>query len=169
MQAIVSDVRDGRRHCVLVAADEPNKPRSAVPPVTGGDPAEIAAALEESWPDHPEWVDMLTAILQDEPMGPTYGWFRTAVAQTRFDWESTRKRYDRDGDGRIARVEFPGSDADFARLDRDRDTALTAADFDFSASALAPSPGSMLFFRARSRRQRQDHARRARRVLPGER
>ena len=44
---------------------------------------------KESWPDHPEWVDMLTAILQDEPMSSTYGWFRTAVAQTRFDWAAT--------------------------------------------------------------------------------
>ena len=48
--------------------------------------------------------------------------------------------YDRDGDGRVARAEFPGSDADFDRLDRDRDGSLTAADFDFSAHALAPSP-----------------------------
>ena len=60
---------------------------------------------------------------------------------------STRKRYDRDGDGRIARAEFPGGDADFARLDRDHDKSLTAADFDFSASALAPSPGAMVFSR----------------------
>ena len=112
-----------------------------------GDAAEVAAALEESWPDHPEWVDMLSAILQDEPMSATYGWFRTAVAQTRFDWASTRKRYDRDGDGRIARAEFSGGDADFARLDRDHDKALTAADFDFSGSALAPSTGAMVFFR----------------------
>ena len=131
----------------LVAADEPAKLSSSPPITSGSEAADVAAALEESWPDHPEWVDMLAAILQDEPMGPTYGWFRTAVAQTRFDWQSTRKRYDRDGDGRIARAEFPGSDADFARLDHDRDKSLTAADFDFSASALAPSPGAMIFSR----------------------
>ena len=47
---------------------------------------EATQALEESWPEHPEWVDMLTDILQSKPMGPDYGWFRTAVAQTRFDW-----------------------------------------------------------------------------------
>lgn len=130
-----------------VAADEPNKARSSAPPRASADPTDVVAALDESWPDHPEWVDMLTAILSDEPMSPNYGWFRTAVAQTRFDWASTRKRYDRDGDGRIGRTEFPGSDADFARLDHDHDQALTAADFDFSSSALAPSTGSMLFFR----------------------
>jgi thiol-disulfide isomerase/thioredoxin len=127
----------------IVGADEPKKP----PALGGGEAAEVAAALQESWPEHPEWVDMLTAILQDEPMSSSYGWFKTAVAQTRFDWKSTLKRYDRDGDGRVARAEFPGSDADFARLDRDQDKSLTAKEFDFSESALAPSTGAMVFFR----------------------
>ena len=63
--------------------------------------AEVAQALRESWPDHPEWVDMLADILEEEPMGPDFGWFRTAVTQTRFDWDSTRNAYDRDGDGRV--------------------------------------------------------------------
>ena len=108
----------------------------------------MAEALKDSWPDHPEWVDMLTGILEDEPMGPNFGWFRTAVAQTRFDWDSTKKRFDRNGDARIVRQEFPGTDLDFARLDRDHDKALTAADFDFSGSALTPSPGAMVFSRA---------------------
>ncbi len=67
----------------------------------------MAEALRDAWPDHPEWVDMLTAILDDEPMGPKFGWFRTAVAQNRFDWESTRKRLDHDGNGRIARAGIP--------------------------------------------------------------
>jgi hypothetical protein len=48
----------------------------------------------------------------------------------------------------VTRREFPGDDADFARLDRDRDKALTAADFDFSVNALASSPGAMVFMRA---------------------
>jgi hypothetical protein len=60
----------------------------------------VAAALRESWPDHPEWVDMLTGILEEEPMGPDFGWFRRAKTQTRFDWESTRERLDRNRDGR---------------------------------------------------------------------
>jgi thiol-disulfide isomerase/thioredoxin len=137
----------GAAALALVAADDPRKPPSSPPPAGGGEAAEVAQALQEAWPDHPEWVDMLTAILQDEPMSSNYGWFRTAVAQTRFDWESSRKRYDRDGNSRIDRTEFPGSDGDFARLDRDRDKALTAADFDFSASSLAPSPGAIVFSR----------------------
>ena len=93
----------GMTLAVLVAADEPAKPPRPPAQPPGGEAAEVAQALKESWPDHPEWVDMLTAILQDEPMSSTYGWFRTAVAQTRFDWEASRKRYDGNGDGRVAR------------------------------------------------------------------
>jgi hypothetical protein len=133
-----------------VAAQESPK-RAAPPAQSQSDSAsDVVKALNESWPEHPEWVDMLVAILNDEPMSPNFGWFRTAVAQTRFDWAATRKLYDRDGDGRIARSEFPGDDADFSRLDRDHDKALSAPDFDFSGSSLASSPGSMLFMRADS-------------------
>ena len=134
----------------LVAADEPGKPPRQPAQAGGGEAADVAQALKESWPDHPEWVDMLVAILDDEPMGTNFGWFRTAVAQTRFDWAASRKRFDRNGDGRVARGEFPGGDGDFSRLDRDHDQALTVADFDFSGSALSSSPGSMLFLVADS-------------------
>jgi thiol-disulfide isomerase/thioredoxin len=129
----------------LVAADDPKKPPGTA---AKSEAEQVAEALKDSWPDHPEWVDMLTGILEDEPMGPNFGWFRTAVAQTRFDWDSTKKRFDRNGDARVVRQEFPGTDPDFARLDRDHDKALTAADFDFSGSALMPSPGAMVFSRA---------------------
>ena len=108
----------------------------------------VARALEESWPERPEWVDMLADILQGSQLGPTTGGSARAVAQTRFDWKATCKRLDRNGDGRITREEFSGSDPDFARLDRDRDRVLTEADFDFSPHALTPSPGAMLFSRA---------------------
>jgi Iodothyronine deiodinase/EF hand len=132
----------------LIAADDPRKPSASPAEAHQREAAEIAEALRESWPDHPEWVDMLTGILDDEPMGPEFGWFRTAKTQTRFDWTATRRRFDRDNDGRVTKKEWPGSGADFAHLDRDHDGALAPADFDFSGSALAPSPGSMLFMRA---------------------
>jgi thiol-disulfide isomerase/thioredoxin len=105
-------------------------------------------ALAEAWPERPEWLDMYTDILQGSQLGPNDGWFRRAVAQTRFGWDATRKRFDRDGDGKVARAEFSGDNADFAHLDRDHDRALTRGDFDFSAHALAPSPGAMIFQRA---------------------
>ena len=132
----------------LAAADEPKPPTASGAKGPGSEAAEIARALEQSWPDRPEWLDMYTAILADEPMGSNFGWFRTAVTQTRFGWDATRKQYDHDADGRITRKEFPGGDADFARLDRDHDGSLGKSDFDFSMSYSAPSPGGMLFSRA---------------------
>jgi hypothetical protein len=125
------------------AADGPQKPpENKLPPARA-----VQGVLEKAWPDQPEWVAMLTDILQGSQLGPTDGWFRKAFAQTRFDWHATRSKYDKDGDGKIARSEFPGSDVDFMRLDRDRDRDLTPADFDFSAHALTASPGLMLFYR----------------------
>jgi hypothetical protein len=131
----------------LAAAEEPKPPATPTGAPAGGQAEEISKVLQEAWPDRPEWLDMYTAILDDQAMGPKYGWFRTAVTQTRFDWDATRKRFDRDGDSRIARKEFPGRDADFVRLDRDRDGALTQADFDFSSSDSPPPPGTFVFSR----------------------
>jgi hypothetical protein len=104
--------------------------------------------VQATWPDSPEWVAMLIDILKGSQLGPGEGWFKKAVAQTRYDWANARRRLDRDHDGRIERGEFPGADADFARLDRDRDGALRERDFDFSAHALTPSPGMMVFYAA---------------------
>ena len=104
--------------------------------------------LEKSWPDHPEWAARLVDILSGSQLGPGEGWFKKAVAQTRFPWEAAKSTFDKDGDGSISRTEFAGQDRDFARLDRDRDGVLTAPDFDFSPHALTPSPGMMLFYMA---------------------
>ncbi len=111
-------------------------------------PVQAPETSASSWPDRPEWLDMYTDILQGSQLGPQDGWFRRAVSQTRFDWPSTLKRYDRDADGTISRGEFLGNDADFARLDRDHDRVLTKSDFDFSAHALTPSTGAMIFMSA---------------------
>lgn len=108
----------------------------------------LSAHLKSACPDHPEWLAMFADILRGSQLGPEDGWFPKAVAQTRFGWPATRARFDRDGDGEIAREEFPGSGPDFERLDRDHDKFLTPADFDWSAHALAPSPGAMLYYRA---------------------
>lgn len=138
---------------ILFALGAPSHGQDARPtPTRTSAPNEEAVlkALAESWPDRPEWLDMYTAILQGSRMGPNDGWFRRSVGQTRLTWGATRKRFDRDGNGQVTRGEFPGSDADFARLDRDRDGALTQTDFDFSAHALTSSPGAYLFFQADS-------------------
>jgi hypothetical protein len=125
-------------------ADDP-KPSAPAPLLT---PAQsIDRALAEAWPDRPEWLDMFTDIIQGSQLGPNDGWFRRALAQTRFGWKPALKRFDHDADDTIARAEFPGSDDDFRRLDRNHDGALTGDDFDFSPHALTPSPGAMLFYR----------------------
>ena len=125
------------------AADDP--PPSPAQP---GPPPAKAQATPGLRPDRPEWADMLADILQGSQLGPGEGWFRTAVAQTRFTWEATRADRDRDADGVISRAEWGGPAADFARLDRDHDGVLAAPDFDFAPHALAPSPGAQLFYRA---------------------
>ena len=108
----------------------------------------LLGRVQATWPNPPEWVAMLIDILKGSQLGPGEGWFKTAVAHTRYDWGNARGRLDRDRDGRIERAEFPGADVDFARLDRDHDGVLGERDFDFSAHALTPSPGMMVFYAA---------------------
>jgi len=122
-------------------------PPSAQPAQAPADDHEVVLkALAEAWPERPEWLDMFADILNGSQLGPNDGWFRRAVSSTRFDWKWACGKYDADADGVIARKEFTGSDADFARLDRNGDKVLTSADFDFSDHALVPTPG-MAFFR----------------------
>ncbi|MHC5539950.1 deiodinase family protein, partial [Singulisphaera rosea] len=104
--------------------------------------------LESRWPGHPEWVAMFVDILSGSQLGPEDGWFRKAVAQTRFDWKRLASRFDRDADGAISREEFAGPATDFDRLDRDHDGVISPPDLDFSAHALTPSPGLMAFYQA---------------------
>jgi Ca2+-binding EF-hand superfamily protein/thiol-disulfide isomerase/thioredoxin len=130
------------------AAQEPKSGPVSPTGAASTEAVEIGRALREAWPERPEWLDMYTAILDDEEMGPQYGWFRTAVTQSRYGWDATSKRLDKDGDGKIARKEYPGRDADFARLDRDRDGSISKDDFDRTSAPSSPSPGLMLFSRA---------------------
>jgi Iodothyronine deiodinase/EF hand len=132
----------------LTAADPPARQGSASSaPARQG--LSGAAFLEKAWPDHPEWLAMLADILvKGERMSGRDGWFRKGVAQTRFDWSRTRAGLDKDGDELISRTEFCGPDADFARLDRNRDGALTAPDFDFATATAGAQAASLLFGRA---------------------
>jgi Iodothyronine deiodinase/EF hand len=134
---------------MLASAARADEPPAQTKPGRAPAPRTLRATdvLEKVWPSHPEWVAMLADILQGSRLGPGEGWFKKAVAQTRYDWASTRSRLDKDGDGTICRDEFPGSDRDFARLDRNHDGTLTEPDFDFSPHALTPSPGASLFYR----------------------
>jgi thiol-disulfide isomerase/thioredoxin len=104
--------------------------------------------FKTAWPDPPESVAMLMDILAGSQLGPGEGWFKKAVAQTRYGWQVSKNRFDTNHDGRITPEEFAGPIADFSRLDRDHDGSLSASDFDFTPHALVPSPGAMLFMMA---------------------
>lgn len=110
------------------------------------EPPRAVEVLETVWPEHPEWVAMFVDILQGSELGPDDGWFRKAKARSRYDWKGASSQFDSDKDSRIERPEFPGPDADFARLDRDGDGVLTETDFDFSPHALTRTAGLMLFY-----------------------
>src|SRR5690349_14082388 len=43
--------------------------------------------VRAAWPDPPEWAAMLLDILEGSQLGPGEGWFKKAVAQTRYGWE----------------------------------------------------------------------------------
>ena len=54
------------------------------------------------------------------------------TGESRFDWKWVVAQYDKDGDKTVTRKEFPGTAANFARLDQTRDGVLTVEDFDWS-------------------------------------
>ena len=86
----------------------------------------LGEALDRSWPRRPEWAEMAIAILKDEPLDAGTGWFRKA--EKKHDWRWTLKRFDADDDRDVERDELPGPGVFFERLDRDRDSVLTAGD-----------------------------------------
>ena len=56
----------------------------------------------------------------------------TRTGKSRYDWKWLAERFDKNGDGRIARSEVPLAREDFNRLDQTWDGALTDADFEWS-------------------------------------
>jgi hypothetical protein len=77
-----------------------------------------------------EFVEMLSAIVNDEEIGPGAGWFHPS--QSLYSWKQLAERLDADHDDAITPEEFTGPRELFDRLDRDGDGRLTAADFDWS-------------------------------------
>ena len=105
-------------------------PRGRAPGIARGAAARPGPTefLEKVWPGYPEWLAMLGEILAGNQVDPKAGWYVKGVARSRFDWATVRDRFDRDRDGKVARGEFPGPEADFRRLDRDGDAHLTEFD-----------------------------------------
>lgn len=103
--------------------------------------------LERELPKDSEGRAMLDDIVKGSRLSPGDGWFRIAVSQTRFDWKKVAARYDQNGDKLIARDEFPGSDADFQRLDRDHSGAVQEHDLNWSDPNMSRAPGAFVFMR----------------------
>ena len=80
-----------------------------------------------------EGVEMVLAIAAGSQMGPGEGWFHGS--QSRYSWSWLADRCNGDKQGKITRKDFPGGDALFDRLDRNRDGVLTADDFDWSENS----------------------------------
>jgi hypothetical protein len=78
----------------------------------------------------PEAAEMLLAIAKGSQMGPGDGWFHPS--QSRYDWKWLAARHGVKPTDAIPRDKFLGSEALFARLDRNKDGVLRADDFDWS-------------------------------------
>jgi hypothetical protein len=115
-----------------------------VPPLTE-EGQRIAEELARTLPEGSEARAMYDDILKGSQLSANDGWFRLAVAQTRFDWPAVKARYDQDGDDAVSAEEFGGPAEDFARLDRDGDGKVTEADLNWKDSSRGPDPASMLF------------------------
>jgi thiol-disulfide isomerase/thioredoxin len=95
--------------------------------------AAAAAVLESAYQGTrpPESVRMLIAILRGSRMGPGDGWF--GPADTRYSWQWLAGRCGVEPARRgIPRDRFRGPAALFARLDRNKDGAITPDDLDWS-------------------------------------
>ncbi|MBA3313268.1 MAG: deiodinase family protein [Planctomycetota bacterium] len=95
----------------------------------------LADDLGKSLPEGSEARAMYDDILSGSRLSATDGWFRLAVAKTRFDWPTVSERFDANGDGGIDRAEFGRSKDDFDRLDRDGDGVIRESDFAWSQPA----------------------------------
>ncbi len=91
-----------------------------------------AAQLEEAFQGarQPEAVRMLLAILRGSQMGGDTGWFGPADTRYTFPWLAERCGVD-PAKG-IPRAKFPGPDAWFTPLDRNKRGRITASDLDWS-------------------------------------
>src|SRR5205823_8055419 len=80
-----------------------------------------------------EFTQMFQAIVTGSRMGMDGGWFHPS--QTLYDFQWLARRFDRNGDGKIAADEMKEFPAYFARLDRARAGVIRAGDLDWSDSA----------------------------------
>lgn len=125
-------------------ASRPAERQRELPPLSV-EAERVASHLKNELAEGTEARKMLDAILSGSRMGPGEGWFQSDRTVTRFTWDAIKSRHDKDANGIIDRSEFPGTDADFQRLDRRPPQGLTPEDLDWSPHALATTPGLLLF------------------------
>ena len=118
---------------------------ASAPPVLSSAAQHAADEIRSIHPEGSEALAMLEAIVSGDELSPGCGWFALSNLGTRFDWEYVRTTFDTDGDDSVAKVEWAASEADFDRVDRNGDKAITAADLDWSAPVLPRTPGGMIF------------------------
>lgn len=87
-----------------------------------------ARAAAPPRPKPPEAIKMLAAILSGKPPGPPFGWFGTS--ETLYDWDWLAARCGVPPTGSISPARFPGTKAEFDRIDRDGDGRISRADLD---------------------------------------
>jgi len=122
----------------------PCRAQDESPPLPPHLAAQLGRLLEQDWKDRPEWAEMATAILKDEPIGHGSGWF--TGSRSRYSWTWLTETFPAEtADGSINRNEIPQlAVVDFTRLDRNHDDTVSATDFDWSQgnpmmSAFSPS------------------------------
>ena len=84
---------------------------------------------------------MFAEILAGNQLSSDSGWYKKGASRTRFTWEKIRELYDSNHDKKVTRSEFPGSDAEFKRLDVTHNGVLTGFDLDLTAVTPQPPTG----------------------------
>ena len=112
--------------------DPAAKPKGDSQTEASQDAARAAKWLKEAFKGEPtpEAAEMLIAIAKGSQMGPGDGWFHPG--QSRYDWKWLANKHGIKPNEAIPRDKFQGSDALFARMDRNKDGVLRADDFDWS-------------------------------------
>ena len=111
------------------------------------DPSRAQARIGEleQFDERPEWADMAAAILKDEWLDLSRGWWRPG--RSRWDWTWLRDRFDTDKDGHLEKNKLPDAEAYFDRMDYDRNGRLEARDLDWSTPDKLPRLGDTWFHR----------------------